>query len=83
MKALNESEALAKLLRLAGNEFGNHGCNDFTLENTDENWEMWKAACLRSSGEFDEPRPPLDRPIYADDFVLMYYFAHRAEEGTL
>jgi hypothetical protein len=39
----NEQTLLAKLLDMASDEFANHGCNDFPLPNTDENWALYVA----------------------------------------
>jgi hypothetical protein len=67
----------AELLEEASNEFSNHGCNDFQLENTDENWQLicdmedWN----RTSAEDRSPRPPLNRPIYTMDWYVMSYLA--------
>jgi uncharacterized protein YutD len=35
------NKVLVRLLEEYSNEFSNHGCNDFFLPNTDENWEFY------------------------------------------
>jgi hypothetical protein len=74
---------LADLLDMANDEFSNHGCNDYELENTPENlaivtaMEKWNT---ENSGE--EPYAPNisndGTKIYTQDWYLMSYFAHLA-----
>jgi hypothetical protein len=83
----NEQTLLAKLLDMASDEFANHGCNDFPLPNTDENWALYVAMEQRLDPGgwkmYPQERPPLDNPIYFMDWMLMRYFQERAEKGTL
>jgi len=78
---------LAKLLEMASDEFGNHGCNDFDLPNTLENRELMTAVVIRN----EEPEyikihgveltyTGSGRYIIANDSELMSYFAHLARE---
>lgn len=69
----------AELLDIAADEFSNHGCNDYRLENTDENWALVKA-----TWEGNEPFPdrrPKNGPIYTQNWILMRYFAKLLRDG--
>jgi hypothetical protein len=57
-----EREILVRLLDLAADEFANHGCNDFELEEG-----------------LQRPKGP---KIYAEDWILMRYLAHRIKRGA-
>lgn len=74
---------LAELLDMAADQFGNHGCNDFELENTDDNWALILRAYAPpfGDGRDQDPRPIPPRKLMAEDFVLMSYFA-RVMEGN-
>ena len=75
---MNKSQKLilAELLELAGEEFSNHGCNDYELPSTPENLELERqmlnhmglAECQLNISE-DK------KTIYSGDHMLMYYFA--------
>ena len=75
---------LAKLLELSADEFSNHGCNDFDLPNTPENNALMVALEKRNSEEeFKEYGLNISKDgkkIYANDAILMSYFAHLARE---
>ncbi len=64
-----------KLLRLAGDQFGNHGCNDFDLEEhgftEEERLEISKA--IQDSCGDDER--PVEASKYEMDWLLMYAVA--------
>lgn len=83
----NEQTILAKLLELASDKFSNHGCNDFPLPNTDENWDLFEAVLQTSDPAgwkmYPRTRPPSDKPIYFQDWMLMQYFQCKAEKGAL
>jgi len=79
----NACEVLSDLLKMADEEFGNHGCNDYELPNTPENrqlmeqaerWnsiEQWEEYGLHISNDYAK--------IYTQDYFLMGYFAHLLE----
>ena len=87
-------ELASQLLDMAGEEFGNHGCNDFRLSD-------WSPAERRQlaidyekyNGDTDQLKrlqglPVGDREFeWFSDFCLMYYTAHRlklmADGGTV
>jgi hypothetical protein len=73
-----EREILVRLLDLAADEFANHGCNDFELDNTDANWALWQDALSDEEG-LQRPKGP---KIYAEDWILMRYLAHRIKRGA-
>ena len=80
----NDWRVLAQLLEMASNEFSNHGCNDFLLENTPENfalvtaYEQWNCP--------EEPYPlnisEDGLSIYTMDSALMGFFASIARENA-
>ncbi len=80
-----ESALAARLLRMASDEFGRHGCSGFDLPNTDENWALVEAVEKRNkTPAMDMPtRPPKGTPIISDGWRLMAYLAHRLDpKGT-
>jgi hypothetical protein len=83
----NEQTILAKLLGIASDEFSNHGCNDFPLPNTDENWALYEKMEQESDPvgwrAYPQERPALNKPIYFQDWMLMRHFQTRAERGEL
>lgn len=84
-KATKHKLALAaKLLEEASDEFGNHSCNDYQLENTDENWKLiCEAEQWNNPRQKDmEPRPPLNKKIDTADFFIMSYLAHFLKEQS-
>ena len=59
---------ITELLEMASEEFSNHGCNDYTLENTPENLEFVKEA------EIDTPNISKDgKKIYTCDTSMMQH----------
>lgn len=79
----NELSLAGKLLRMAADKFGNHGCNDFELENTDENWQLIVAMRIwNGDPENTGKRPALHKKIRTDDWYVMAYLAHRLSEET-
>lgn len=72
----------AVLLDKAAAEFSNHGCEDFPVENTDENWayaqrEMTYLQNEKEAAQME--RPPPGRSIYLQNSSMMRYLAHRLE----
>jgi hypothetical protein len=76
-----ELRLLAKVLKLASEEFGNHGCNDLVLKNTNENWELVRKIEKESCGNSDDApdRPVEKEKIYTFDWVVMSYLAKKAK----
>lgn len=75
---MSELLVLADLLNMADDEFGNHGCNDYELDNTPENYNLVKDA-LEWNGDSEDREPtisPDGKTIYTQDYFLMGYFAY-------
>jgi len=72
-----ERKLAGEMLRLAADEFGNHGCNDMELENTDENWAMIIAMhdYNGSPPEDRDERPKGKKKIFTQDYFLMGYLS--------
>jgi hypothetical protein len=68
----------AELLRTASEEFSNHGCNDYPLENTPENREFAKKVFKTSCGE-DLDVPDDAKKIFLQDWIVMSYCARVLE----
>jgi len=78
----NEMVLAARLLRTAADEFANHGCNDFDVESTEENAEIWreiKRACGDNPDDYDV-QPEDEETICFDDWCLMRYLARKLDE---
>lgn len=77
-----EARYAAELLDLAADQFSNHGCNDYELENTDENWRLVQEMEARNgdSPEYRSRRPAQNKTIYTQDFCLMRYLAHKLKQ---
>ena len=77
----NEKALAAKLLRIASNDFANHGCNDFMVQTTAENCAIFRKT-WRDAGQdpndFDEQPEECDE-ICIDDYILMDYLADKLE----
>jgi hypothetical protein len=80
----NAWAVLAQLLRVAADEFSNHGCNDMSLPNTFDNREL-----IESAEKWNSPEQYAEsgimyskdgKEIYTSDAFLMSYFCHLAEE---
>jgi hypothetical protein len=63
---------ISDLLLKAADEFCNHGCTDYSLLNTDENWRIIHAI-HQEDGE-KRLRPDKDL-LWIDDWRLMRYLA--------
>lgn len=80
-----ELQFVAGLLRLATDEFSNHGCNDFEIPNTPENMAMmvnmlhWNAP-NGPALEWEVQLSDDGKTIYTMDTFLMGYLAHLAED---
>lgn len=75
-----EAKIVAALLDMAGDKFGDHGCNDFRLsdhvEMTDDEKRVLDLAVHEDNGDPEEHEPDQDHN-YQSDFCLMFYFAAR------
>ena len=79
----HERQVLAHLLEMAAERYGNHTCNDYEMNNTDENWALLRASYEPPAGDgYEEDRPPPGEKLYAQDFVLMSYFAAKIRGGA-
>ena len=67
---------LAQLLDVASEEFSNHICNDLDLPNTPENCAIVMES--ESRGEVVVSRD--GKTVYANDAILLGYFARLAKE---
>lgn len=79
-------ELAAKLLDIAGDKFGNHGCNDFKLPGWSPSERRQLAIDYqRYNGDAAEVErleslPEGDREFeWFSDFCLMFYASHRLE----
>lgn len=66
-----------KFLEELGDVQGNAGCNDFSMENTDEHWEMYKRSVYDNGDkleiqEFEESSRPTGEIINTYDFGMVY-----------
>jgi hypothetical protein len=77
-------ELAAELLDIAGDKFGNHGCNDFKLSDWSSSERRQLAIdCERYNGDAEELARLESLLVghrefeYFSDFCLMFYVAHR------
>ena len=77
-----ELELVGQMLDMAADEFANHGCNDFQMANTDENWAFIEAMEAERPPEDRDERPDLSEPIYTQDWCVMRYLASTATEES-
>lgn len=67
-------EFAAKLLDLAAESFGNHGCNDYEIPNTPENLDFAKR--LITWSDYPEDKPNIHGEIiYLMDWEIMRFLA--------
>ena len=79
-----ELKLASYLLDLAGDEFGNHGCNDF-MERDYEEAKLNKCDVLEitaSINEWDTPADPEENltPYYIPDWLLFRYLADKLKD---
>lgn len=72
----------AKLLKLAEDEFENHGCNEYFLKDTPENRKIAQAAERATRGRFDGSNELciIDGDICTYDDMLMAYCARHLKK---
>ena len=76
----NDLKHIAKLLKMAADEFGNHGCNDYAIENTPENQQLVIDLETWNDSNFDVSTLEFKgEEIYLMDWFLMSYFADLAD----
>ena len=73
-----EASLLLHFLKDLSDKYGNAGCNDIELDNTDENWQI-----VANAYEFDSVTDSEERDkggkIHAFDFMLCDYLATAIE----
>ncbi len=77
-----ELELVGQMLDVAADQFSNHGCNDFKMPNTDENWAFIEAMQAGLPPEDCDKRPAQGDPIYTMDWAVMRYLADKAREES-
>ena len=69
-----QARIAAQMLELAADEFGNHGCNDFSLPLTDENLRF--AEWMIAAGDYPDDEPLIyEGEIVTSDYMVMRYCA--------
>lgn len=79
-----EARALRRLLELAGDEFSNHGCNDFSVERELNGTPEDGLGLLRAmveSGAAEEEQLEGARGTYLIDWQLFRHFERRVEKA--
>jgi hypothetical protein len=85
---LNKAELslIQELLKLASEQFGNHGCNDYQIKNTPDNKTLlcklieWNDDPLQIKEDLPEVLSSKKKVLNTQDFSLMDYLAHRCKE---
>jgi len=78
-----ELNLAARLLRLAADEFSNHGCNDFDLfecMTPEEALDLQRAMHTWNGDPENSPSTPQEAR-WVEDWFLMRYFAAKLQEG--
>lgn len=83
---LTKAELLlaAKLLEDAAEQYSNHGCNDYFIENTPEHRAIVLAKTEHEGWEPEDINPDPDHlgRIITDDSGMMDYLAHRLRQAA-
>lgn len=74
----NELAFIADLLDMAADEFSNHSCNDFKIDNTAEN-KLLLMKIADSAEEKDSILNNDSKTLYTCDWLLMRYFANKCK----
>jgi hypothetical protein len=82
-----EYKIIAELLEMASDEFSNHSCNDYEIDNTAENMDLLKDAHnWNVNGDPSQSFEPViskdGSKIYVMDYFLFGYFAHIFRDMT-
>jgi hypothetical protein len=72
-----EKMLAADLLEKAGEKFGNHGCNDYDMPNTDQAYQLLVDFHKWNGDPQDTPERPTGPTIHTSDFIIMYALAAR------
>lgn len=73
-----ERKIIGDLLELAAGEFDNHGCNDYFLDHTDENYKILQAVGeWEAEGYGEYTVETFEGRWMTMDISLMRYFAHK------
>lgn len=78
-----ENKLAAKMLKLAAEAFGRHGCNDVP-DSVYEGWTLdERKAFNKAFHEWNgDPEEYMEDYLHLPDFALMDYLAHRLEQET-
>lgn len=69
------------MLEMASQVFGNHGCNDFVMENTPENLAFVRDMIVDGDEPDDQPSISADgKKIYLMDWMIMDYCERKLRE---
>lgn len=75
----NAKRITAALLRMAAETFSNHGSNDYTLDNNQDNYDFIRDAYIADGN--DSPEIYMEgNHLWAVDYVLMEYAATLLEQ---
>ena len=78
-----EKKIAAEMLRLASDQFSNHTCNDYTLENTEDARAFVTAMNTANGQTGEDAEPNVSRDgtaIYTGDSTVMDYCADLLEK---
>jgi hypothetical protein len=75
-----EKRLAAQMLELASEEFGNHGCNDFPMDDTLLNRSFISA--MNQWAGLEDFAPAQNGKIYTQDWLVMSYCAHLLNNET-
>lgn len=79
----DEMTIAAQILRLAANEFQNHGCNDLAMTDTPQNrkfiCDVYGAQGFTNEDIFISRAGEKDQTIFVEDWMVMEYLAVRLE----
>lgn len=75
----NEIKLLKEFLDQLHEHMGNSGCNDFNLENTDENWKMLQEIDDKEGVPEEDrwERPKLNKKLCSNDFGVLSYLENK------
>lgn len=74
----HEFTVLSSFLEDLSDKFSRAGCNDYEMENTDENWELLKAAERWNYSDKEDwtKRRPKGKTIQTFDSLILDYLKH-------
>ena len=77
----SEAKQLSAFLADLSEKYGNAGCNDYWMENTDENWYIWKEIYKDIDDYKDEKRPNRKQKISCSDFMVVEYLKGKIDDS--